>query len=175
MVTIPNKHKVNKIIENLANLLQLKNKTFVILAVCLGYVGFLFLHKAILELCQSHHWDPTGSWSPLRLSTPISQIGQVASSGKNSWFFFFHLWMMEATVFIGTFNVPESFSLPLPRTIQSQRSTDLDFMQLYILSDMKIMHFRLCTAEFPHDTPHFCLKLKIVSHLPLYSLIFCVP
>jgi len=52
---------------------------------------------------------------------------------------FFHLWMIEATVLIGTFNAAEMFLYPSPDlcldTILSQRSTDnsLDFMAWFVL------------------------------------------
>ena len=52
---------------------------------------------------------------------------------------FFHWWMMEATVLIGTFNAPDIFLYPSPdlclNTILSRRSTDnsLDFTAWFVL------------------------------------------
>lgn len=146
--------------------------SFVILAVCLGYVRFSFLHKAILELCQSHHWDPTGSWSLLRLSTP----NQSDRPGSQLW--------------------EEFLVLLFPFTDDGGHCTHWDLQcsrkffstpsQIYVLIQFSLGVYRLGLQatlypvryeNYPLSTLHckvptWHTSLKIVS---LYSLIFCVP
>ena len=82
-----------------------------------------------LELCQSDHWV-LGHLPDQGPPPPIAQFGQAVKRVlvvPN----FFHLRMMEATVFLGTFNAAEMFLYPSPDlcldTILSQSSTDNSF------------------------------------------------
>ena len=83
------------------------------------------------ELCQNHH-RVLGHLPDQGPSPTIAQFGWAASSRKvlvvpNS----FHLRIMEATVFLGTFNAAECFWYRSPDlcldTIQSRSSTDNSF------------------------------------------------
>ena len=66
---------------------------------------FSHLHRRTLELCQSDH-RVLGHVPDQGPSTPFAQSGQTASSGKSlGGSNFFHLRMMEATVFLESFNV----------------------------------------------------------------------
>jgi hypothetical protein len=65
--------------------------------------SFSHLHKGTLELCQ---WQ-SGSWSP-----PWPRPFSPDCSGWPG--NFFHLWMMEDTVILGSFNAADIFWYPSP-------------------------------------------------------------
>ena len=92
-----------------------------------------------LELCQSDYWV-LGHLPDQGPSPPIAQFGQVTSSRKSLGVpNFFHLRMVEATVFLGTFNAADIFWYPSPDlcldTILSRSSMDksFNFMAWFLL------------------------------------------
>ena len=95
---------------------------------------FSHLHRGTLELCQSDH--RVLGHLPDRL---LSLAGQPALGRVLVVPNFFHLRIMEATVFLGTFNVADIFWYPSPDlcldTILSRSSTDnsFDLMAWFLL------------------------------------------
>ena len=83
--------------------------------------SFSHLHRGTLELCQSDHWV-LGHLPDHGTSPPIAQFGQGRVLVVPN---FFHLRMMKAAVFLGTFNAAESFWY-LDTTL-SRSSTDNSF------------------------------------------------
>ena len=89
---------------------------------------FSHLHRGTLELCQSDH-RILGYLPDQWLSPPITQFGRRPALGRflvvpN----IFHIRIMEATVFLVTFNAAEMFWYPFPdlclETILSRSSKD---------------------------------------------------
>ena len=83
---------------------------------------FSHLHRGTLELCQRYH----------RVFGHLPQFGWENSSRKSlRCSNFIHLRMIEATVFLGTFNAADIFWYPSPDlcldTILSQSSRDNSF------------------------------------------------
>jgi hypothetical protein len=100
-------------------------------------------HRGTLELCQSDH-EVLGHLPDQGPSLPqwLSLAGWPALGRILVVPNFFHLRMMEATVFLGTFNSAEFFCYPSPDlcldTILSRSSTDNSFdLMAWLLADMQ--------------------------------------
>jgi hypothetical protein len=75
---------------------------------------FSHLHRGTLELCQSDDWFLVTSLTKALLSLLLSLAGRPALGRVLVVPNFFHLRMMEATVFLGTFNAADICWYPFP-------------------------------------------------------------
>ena len=139
------------------------------------YGRFSHLHRGTLELCQSGHQvlghfpDQTlFHWSLSLARWPA--LGRVLGVPN-----LFHLRMMEATVFLGTFNAVDIFWYPSPDlcldTILSRSSTDSSFNLLawfllwHALSN-QIKSNYICHMHQIHRCSPYC---EMLTYKPLFN------